>query len=386
MKIYHQAGHNTNWNVESLKTDHSGNGIIFSPVHCQKKGMEAVSEDIKTTSIFDPQFYVPDSQKTKLHTYEFFPEVILNGFSTTDFEIVAGKVAQLCLKFQIDNNYENIIIPARYHSELITDYIEKQRVFSIEPFLSEFERLDVDKDIFITLPVTRSMIQDREYRTQLLNWITSYPEIQGVYLLNEIGEVTKQITQFENLIFHINFIKELQESGLKVIIGYCNVESILLSAIDPYAVTFGAYENTRNFSIDKFLISDSDKRGPAPRVYMPKLLNWIRYDTVIEIKEDHPELWEKIYTPTDYMDIIFSAGTRPHFNKPELYKHHFKLISDQLNKLGSLDIVDRIAETKKMVKEASQLYHEIKDGGIIFFDSNCDGEHLPAWNRVLQKI
>jgi hypothetical protein len=386
VKIYHQAGHNTIWNIESLKNDNSGDGIIFSPVHYPKNNMEAVDETIKTRSMFDPQFYVPGSQKAKLQTYEFFPEVFAKGFSTKDFEIIANKVAAQCLDFQVTNKYESIIIPARYHSEMITDYIEKQKAFTIEPFLSVIASDGVNKDIFVTLPITKSMVQDIEYQTQILNWITSYPDIQGVYLLNEIGEVTKQITQYENLISHVNFINELQGSGLKVIIGYCNVESILLSILDPYAVTIGAYENTRNFSIAKFLDDESDIRGPAPRVYIPNLLNWVRYDTVVEIKEDFPELWDKIYTPTNYMDSIFKAGTRPHFTKPELYKHHFSLIYNQLKKLSSKGFEERKNELRQMINEASKLYGEIKDAGIMFFDKNCDGEHLPVWNRVLRQF
>lgn len=383
MKIYQQAGHNTNWNIESVLNDNAGDGIIFSPVHYSKKNIVEANGDLKKCSLFDPQFYIPDSQKTKLHSYDFFPEKITDGFSTINFENLAHKSAELCLQFQIENDFESIIVPARYHSDLVTDYIEKQQAFSVEPFLNEAKRLNVKKDIFVTLPVTNKMTQDKGYRAQLLNWITSYPEIAGVYFLNEIGETTKQIRTFDVLNSHVDFILDLQNSGLKVIVGYCNTESILLSVFSPYALTIGAYENTRNFSIDKFLQDDSEKRGPAPRVYIPKLLNWVRFDTVTEIKDDFPDLWEKIYTPTDYMENIFRSGTRPYFNKPELYKHHFSLISNQLREISNQQ--NKVAIVQEMVTNAFELYKEIKDAGIMFFDDNCDGAHLPVWNRVLRK-
>lgn len=386
MKIYHQAGHNTNWNIESINNDNAGEGIIFSPVHYKQDQISRVDDELKTTSLFDPQFYIPDSQKAKLHSYDFFPEKLTDGFSTVDFEAIAHKSAEMCLNYQLEQNFESIIIPARYYSDLVTDYIEKQKSFSVEPFLAEIERQGVDKKVFITLPVTVKMTQDENYRTELLNWITSYPEIEGVYLLNQIGEVTKQIKQIENLNAHINFIAELQEADLKVIVGYCNTESILISALSPYALTMGAYENTRNFSVDKFLDDDSERRGPAPRVYMPKLLNWVRYDTVIEIKEDHPELWDKIYVPTESIETVFSTGMRPHFNKPELYKHHFQLMHNQLVTLRNLDKSARIDRIKEMIQEANSLYQEIEESGVLFFDENCKNGHLPIWNRALAKI
>ena len=385
MKIYHQAGHNTNWNIESFSGDNTGNGIIFSPVHYLKSKLNKVDEKIRKVSLFDPQYYIPGSQKAKLHSYDFFPAKITDGFSTLDFEAVAHQSARQCLDFQIENSFESITIPTRYFSELATDYIEKQKAFSVEPFLSEISKLGIDKDIFITLPVKIQMIQDEGYRTKLLNWITSYPEISGVYFLNQISENTKQIQQFENLNSHIKFIVDLQQTGLKIIIGYCNTESILLSTIAPYSLTMGAYENTRSFSIDKFLEDGSDRRGPAPRVYFPELLNWLRYDVAIEIKEDFPELWEKVYTPTDYMERVFSGG-RPHFTKPELYKHHFILIAEQLEALAGLGILDRIATVESMVKNANELYMEIKNSGIMFSDNNCDNGHLVIWNRILRKI
>lgn len=386
MKIYQQAGHNTNWNLESLEQDGAGDGIIFSPVHYKKDNMVGVASTIKEKSLFDPQFYIPDSQKAKLHSYDFFPEKITDGFSTVSFEAIAHKAAEQCLAFQLENNYEAIIIPARYYSDLVTDYIEKQKAFSVEPFLNEISRLGVKKDIFVSLPITVKMTQDRAYRLALLNWITSYPEIQGVYLLNDINESTKQIRTYEVLNSYIDFILDLNGAGLKTILGYCNTESILLSTIMPYAVTIGAYENTRNFSVDKFLQDDSDKRGPAPRVYMPKLLNWVRYDTVKEIKDDLPTLWEKIYTPTTHMESLFDLGERPTFNKPGLYKHHFQLINSQLKELSALDRLQRIASVESMIEDASSLYREIKEAKVMFFDDNCEGLHLPIWNRIVRKI
>lgn len=385
MKIYQQAGHNTNWNIESFTDDSVGSGIIFSPVHYAKDKIEKVDSELKKVSLFDPQFYIPDSQKVKLHSYEFFPEVTAGGFSTIDFEAVAHKSAEQCLEFQIENDFEAIVIPARYYSDLVTDYIENQKKFSVEPFLSEIERIGLKKDIFISLPVTSQMTLDKGYRTDILNWITSYPQISGVYFLNQFSESTKQVTKYENLSAHIEFISDLKGAGLGVIVGYCNTESLLLSALDPVAVTIGAYENTRAFSIDKFLQEESNKRGPAPRVYMPKLLNWVRYDTVIEIKEDFPELWDNIYEATDYMENIFLGG-RPHFTKPELYKHHFKLIGDQLMQLSNLNVQDRISELEDWVNRANSLYEDIKNKGVIFFDENCDRGHLPGWNRALRLI
>jgi len=386
MLIFHQAGHNSVWNEKSLAKN-IGDGLIISPVHWDFDKVSGLDNAIKKVSLFDPQFYVPDSQKTRLNSYKFFPENFMNGFSTDDYVAVAYDAAALCVDFQIDNNFRALLIPARYYNDMFTDFIEKQKVFSVDPFLNYIEKKTVKKDIFLTLPLTAAMIADKKYRVQLLNWVTSYPQINGVYILVTFDETLKQICSHQKLLDYIDFIKELSIADLKVICGYCNTEAILWAILSPYAVTIGAYENTRRFSIDKFLDDESEVRGPAPRIYFPKLLNWVRYDTAMEIKEDFPSLWKKIYTPTKDLQSLLKAGTRPHFTKPELYSHHFELIHEQIREVASLSkVTDRIRLVKEWIDAANVLYNEIQSNGILFYDSNCKGEHLPAWNRVIRKI
>lgn len=386
MKIFQQAGHNTNWNIDSINDDVAGSGIIFSPVHFARDRIESLNGELKEVSLFDPQFYVPDSQKIKLHSYDFFPERLLGGFSTDSFEAKAFQAAENCVSFQIENKFNSLIIPARYHDELISDYIKKQKVFSVEPFLEAIKLQGTKHPVFLTLPLTAAMLQDQHFRINILNWVTEYPRIDGVYLLVNFETTSKQIQDFDKLYAYSTFVRELGEAGLKVICGYLNTEGIVISTLAPYAVTIGAYENTRNFSIDKFLESDRDVRGPAPRIYFPNLLNWIRYATAKEIREDHPGLWDKVYTPTKYSEKVFSTPKDPHFSQPDLYKHHFNLVHDQYREIEQRSRSDRVSSVIEIIKAAHALYKEIEDEGILFFDSNCSGEHLAVWNRVLKKL
>ena len=386
MKVFHQAGHNTIWNIQSFEKDGAGDGIIFSPVHYDANKLSALDVAIKNVSLFDPQFYVPDSQKSKLHSYPFFPEKFMDGFKTTDYLAVAHEAARLCLEFQLKQNFESLIIPCRFYEDLLTDFIERQKVFTVEPFLSELASIKTKKDIYISLPLTAPMLMDTRYRTDILNWVTSYQEIDGVYLQVDFGERLKQIQDYDKLNSYIDFVGELISADLGVICGYLNVEGLLASILEINAVTMGAYENTRMFSIDKFLVNDAVKMGPAPRIYLPNLLNWIRIDTAKEIKDDFPVVWDKIYTPTDYSEEVFSAARAPHFSQPALYKHHFILISQQYKELSSMTKADRIATLAEKVTIAHKLYRELDANGVLFFDENCKGGHLVIWNRILRNI
>ena len=133
-------------------------------------------------------------------------------------------------------------------------------------------------------------------------------------------------------------------------------------------------------------MDDREIRGPSPRLYFPKLFNWIRYDTAKEIKEDHPKVWEKIYSQTKYSEQIFSQKTKPHFSQPTIYNHHFLLINKQYEELKQLNIEQRIDFLQNKIKLANTLYNELESVGIVFFDNNCRGDHLPTWNRLINKL
>lgn len=386
MRVFHQSGHNTNWNIESFSQDGTGDGIIFSPVHYRKEQLERVETSIKEVSLFDPQFYVPDSQKAKLQSYEFFPESLMSGFSTNDFEARAYDAAEQCIEFQIRNNFYALIIPGRYFPDLVTDYIQQQRSLFVEPFLQAYRRRGEGKKLFLTIPVTAAMLMDSEFRISILDWATSYPEIQGAYLLIYFDEIHKQLQNYDKLASYISFIISLQEAELEIICGYCNTEGLLLTLLDLYGITIGAYENTRSFSIDKFIEDDQDRRGPAPRIFLPNLLNQIRWSTAVEIRSDFPEIWELIYTPTEYSEDVFRAGQIPHFSQPSLYKHQFLLMTELYRELFGQSLRERKQNLYDRISRANELYNRINQAGVLFFDDNCRNVHLPIWNRILRQL
>lgn len=378
ISIYHQCGHNTNWNIESFSDDKCGDGLILSPVHQQMSKIEHLDEEIKERSLFDPQYYLPNSQKSKLKSYPFFPETISDGFSTRDFVLVSLMSAQQCIDFQMAQDFEKIIIPARYFDQLDPDYTDKQEEYTVRPFLNAITEAKVKKPIFLTLPLTSHMIENKTYQTKILNWVTSFPEINGIYAIAALERDTKQIQSKSFLISYMDFLTDLRNADLQIIIGYSNTESLLYSLIDDCILSFGTFENTRLFSVDKFVVMDEERRGPKARIYIPKLLNWIQFDQAKQIMVDAPEIWGEIYQPTEYGDRALKAATEPTFNQPGLYKHHFICFYEQINELKKLGVVNRYNKLRTWIKEAIELYDRIKEIPIDL-EKHGDDRHLQPW-------
>lgn len=312
-----------------------------------------------------------------------FSEVISSGFSTVEFHALAHQSAVECIDFQISQNFEKIVIPTRFIDQLKTNYIEQQEEYSLLPFLKVLSTKIIDKPIIVTLALTSHMIEDEGFRTKLLNWITSYPEISGVYILVSHERDTKQIQSEPFLKSYLDFLVTLKDAELEIILGHTNTESLLYSVVGNVDLTFGTFENTRIFSIDKFVVIEEDRRGPKARIYMPHLLNWVQYSQAKEIRASNPVLWSKVYTPTTYSEQSLATTVEPTFNQSPLYKHHFLCFSKQISELGELDQSARLDKVLQWVEIAKDNYQKIKSSGIQM-ENHGNNKHLIPWENSLK--
>jgi hypothetical protein len=378
MKLLHQCGHCTTWNIQALEEDGCGDGLIISPVHEPSSRVAALKNTIRKRSLFDPQYYLPNSQKAKLNSYEFFPEAITNGFNTMDFSLQALESAKLCVAFQADQGFERIVIPARFIQQMVTDYSQQQEAYAVVPFIKEIVRQKVKRPVLLTLPLTSHMVADAAYRTNLLNWVTSFPEINGVYIIVEHERSTKQVTSEIFLFDMLVMLTELKEAGLDIVIGYTNTESLLYLLAGDIDITMGAYENTRMFSLDKFIDSDEDRRGPRARIYLPGLLNWIQFGQAKQLKAGDSNLWGAAYDQTEYAEAVLKQVREPTFNQSPLYKHYFSCFDAQVEELRPLSKSERYKKLTSWIKKGISLNDDIADMPIVF-ERHGSGDHLQGW-------
>jgi hypothetical protein len=380
-KLFHQCGHYSNWNIDSFTDDGCGDGLILSPVHMDKKAVSRLDDKIKHNALFDPQFYLPSSRKAKLSSYEFFPETITGGFSTQEFSLVALKAAKACIAFQVECGFQKLVIPTRYIDQMLSDFVDRQNAYTVHPFLEVIHEMKPKAPVYLSLVMTSHMIKDRKYRTDILNWISSIPELAGIYLIPDCERTTKQIDDAETLIGLRALVSEIRRTGLEVLVGYLNTESLLLAVADDIGVTCGGFENTRIFSVDKFLESDDDRRGPKARIYLSGLFNWVQINQARQIRLQMPTVWKEIYSPSEESEKALAAPVDPTFNQAPLYKHHFKTISAQIASLNALDPGARKKALSDQVVKASGLYREIK--ARVEIEKHGSDAHLSAWQAAL---
>lgn len=375
--IFHQCGHNEKWNLDSYITDRIGDGVILSPVNMKKEKIVALNDNIKMSSFFDPQFYLPRSTHKNLNAYDFFPNTIANGYSTIDFETLSHLSAKKCIQFQLDNKFKFIIIPCIYFEDLTPNYFDIQRELYINPFLEELRMANNTTPVLLSVIVKDIQLKDEQFKNDLLNFVTSYIEIDGIYLIPEHKETYKRVRDMDYLFSLMVFIDILRSNSLYVHVGYVDIEGYLLTLADVNSISIGAYENVRGFSTKKFAEQISQQRqGPVPRIYSSKLFQWIDHRYLGALKQLYSG-YDNLFFNTAYKVEMFKPEFQWHFTKPDIYKHYFISYSNQIKSLPK-EYNDRYNIISTNLQTAKQEYTNIRNSGINF-DDNTSGEHIDMW-------
>lgn len=381
IEIYHQCGHNTIWNIDSFCKDKIGDGLIFSPSDFEKEKVEKLDLKIKESSFFDPQYYLPKSDKKKLQTYNFFPNTFMNNdYSTVNYEEKAYDDAYKCVEFQKNNSFNRIIIPCVYKENFTDKYLAIQKELYIIPFVSAIEKLNVNKPVFLTLILKDNYLFDKEIREEILSFATSFQAIDGIYIIPEHVETYKRVRDEKYLFELMKFIDKLRENELLVHLGYTDIEGFILSLSDITSISIGAYENTRCFSIEKFKSNVGKRQGPNPRVFSAKLLQNVEY-TYLAPLETLYDKYDELFEDNEYKIKLFEPTFQWHFTKPEIYKYYFCEYSKLLKKLpGEYD--ERYQFILEKIKESMIYYKEINDSGVLL-DERSNGDHLIHWTNAI---
>jgi hypothetical protein len=384
-ELYHQLGHQFGWSLSSIAEDGTGDGVIIAPRYMSRDVVVGLSNELKKGAIFDPQFYIPDSQRGKLRSYDFFPQVVADGFETGGWNRdMALKCATGCITFQFENDFRYTVIPTRYVDGMPGDYIESQSRIFVDPFLEAYEKAGAVKPCLLQLILTDQMIKEGTYQRDILNWVTGISQFSGVYLIYSFHRTHKQIDDMDFLLGVDHFVRSLKQAGMVVVMGYLNAESVPLLCADPDIMTTGSYENLRIFGITAFVEEQADARhpGPNPRMYVSRLLQWVEYEYLGAIERVVGDL-SGFLDYSDYRAAIFDDSYKWHFTKPEPYKHYFVAFSEQFRRLAAFSGLDRLAAVKKECEDALTVYSQLEEK--VVFDADSGGRHLPRWLTFLNQ-
>lgn len=378
MKIFHQTGFRINWNIDCYQQG-IGDGLIYSPINLDADKLLQLDKSLKQTGFLDPQLYLLNEAKGTLDTYPYFPGNIIPDYSTPDLDNSNVLLAQLCIDFQLLNDFQYIVVPTRYYTDNPTNYFAQSSDYFVTPFCEYIREKNIKKKTLLSVIVKAIMLIDEEKRNETLNWITGQ-NVDGVYLIFEDSFTTKQIKDFDFLLNALLFIQILKNNGMEVHLGYNNTEALLYSIAMPDSVSIGSFENLRSFGIKRFQdLENGPMRGPRARLYSSCLLQWVDYQYIGAFKRLIPG-FENFFDESEFKPLMFKPEFNWHFLKSEPYKHYFYVFNRQIKGLPKSQI-DRIENIKAQIKNALALFKKIEES--VLLDEDSDGSHLPTWFNVI---
>ncbi len=381
-EIFHQLGWRYKWSIDTLKNEQIGDGVIISPRSMNKEEVDELDSFIKRKAILDPQLFNPREVNKKMATYDFYPALIVKGgYATGNYKEHSPISANVCVDYQINNDFRYMVIPTRYFDGLppVADFIKVQNEHFVDPFIKNINSKGIDKDIFVQVILNVFMVKSKEFTDELLDWITGLQGIKGVYLITEYPTDDKQICDSDFLHSLLKFINVLYQNELRVILGYLNTEALVLSLANPSVISIGSFENLRRFHYSMFedMNAEKDQRGPKPRIYVPQMLQWVEYPFVQDIVKSIPETRRWVGN-NKYLDTVFQPTYKWSNNSKEPYKHYFIEGSKQLQEISVLNDADRYNAVRNMIELAKADYSKIYDNGVRL-DEKSSEKHLNYW-------
>lgn len=389
MKILHMVGHRHNWNLDTFYKNEIGDGFIFCAYSFDAETFNKPTlnkydlQDILSKSFFDLQYFGKKESgniaKGNLGTYDFHPAHDPNNNQQTEvyFEIAIRRG----IEYQISIGLKNVVIPMFYENDDLNKFLGTLK--TINKWLAK-NKVDGVK-YFMTIPITHHTIIDAKKVDQVLNCLTDMDIIfDGYYILCESkpDNMQKVSTDYKYLNNLGRVFEVLKKQKFITIYAYANWDAIVfLATTNIDYISIASYENLRNFSIKRFLVTEDG--GPSKGwYYSEKLLNFVKAPLL-----DLVRIQGGIDIIRNERNIFSDDILRPNYpwsnQKPEVHKNYMLSIERTLKQIASIeDLEERKQYVITLIENALTAYDALAVKRINFTNESKN-YHLDTWRNYL---
>jgi len=363
MKLFAQQGFGTGEKVTKALENGYVHGTVISPKDYGKHQVKALFEKMSASypsaeRLFDPQFYVSlmafggNAKLGKLGTgeYEYFKGLQRRALESE--EKIRQELKE-CLEEQKSLDVTaliapNLIIPRSFNS--IEGLIAKN---FIRNTAEVWRQVGDERPVYATLAIEAEALQDTQELDEFLQDLTIMDDPpDGFYIIvvSPSSEITPELVDSRTLAGWMLLNHALMVNQFTVINGYTDILSPFLVAAGGTAGCTGWWNNTKVFSLNKFMPSMGG-RQPVHRYLSLKLLNSIRFDELDRIRDYFPDILNHLET-----DLLY-----PH-DEGSLPANKIDEVMQTWQSLSSLPITsgpEGLKECLNRVEEARLLYSQI---------------------------
>lgn len=353
--------------IEAVSNDFADGGIL-SPADYTKRQNQEIADEVKSLDgyvLFDPQFYIPRTDRQDLNTYPYFEARGGDDFSTGMFSRRAEREA-LCqdvLAIQDDFNVDAYISPARYLRNFTSTELDRWLDLT-ESFVEVAEKEGRDIPIFVSLPVDGYELKNESRRNRLLNQVTKI-DSDGFYTsvcYNDLDE-RLPLKGEDNVYSYLKLMSSLRINRYEVIAGHTHQIAHLLFGLGINVFASGHNQNLRAFDVDRWEPSDEEQFARrVVRYYSDEVLDSIRVDSGLDnIAESG--IVDQVRMNSPYEAGLFDPSTTPAGSgwnySDESWEHYLWSCGKIKDRYVGEDITTRMDKATQKIDDAESTYNDI---------------------------
>jgi hypothetical protein len=375
MAVYHQMGHQSD-NLLDNENLNQYRGAILSPVNYEQVAVLAqilLSRDRQNfVTIFDPQLYVPTSDRGHLRDWPYFPSDVDSADLASNqwWQDLVAAIVDNVAPMQPTAICSPAIIPRVFNDDYYSRLVADGR---------ELSRALIGKDI---RPIQSAIVgladlavQDRALAVAS---ILSQTDSDTIYLLL-YGDThpRNEFSDTEEIKGAIRLVSLLEEAGIRVTVGYCSSDILLWKAVGASSCSTGKFFNLRRFSRARFE-EPPQGGGQLPYWFEESLMAFLRESDLIRVK-DVGMLSESSQRNPFSAEILDQLRNEP--GKPWLalgWRQFMWWFADIENRIshGNLDADD-------LLRRAEQNWVRLDRRRVLMEEVRNDGSWLRPWRRAL---
>ncbi len=276
MPVFHQMGHHSN-NLVDLPEMSAYAGAIFSPINYGEAEMAEDIQEVRATRpqleiVFDPQLYVPATDRGKLKNWRYFRQDV----DTADLSSIPWwtgvnqDIVQSCQTLEVNAVCSPAVIPKVFDDRF---YAQHTRVGS------ELTALFKSTGISVLQTVVANMAELAvDNRPLEIASIVSGTDADRAFLVF-VGSMQprREFNAVDELKGAMRLINALERNGVPVVVGFCSSELILWKAAGATSCASGKFFNLRRFTRQRFEEpTDETGGGQLPYWFEEGLLAFLR--------------------------------------------------------------------------------------------------------------
>jgi hypothetical protein len=392
-----QFGYNGQTIVRRALENGHTDGVILSPTDYGRKDNINLAEEVNQagkTVLFDPQYYIPRTERKAAQSYPYFKTKGGDEFETVVVQR-GPKRRELCeeiIEVQDEMDVDAYITPARHIDALVDRKLNEWKELT-QTFLEVAEEVGRDIPIFASVPVDGDVIRHPDDRNEFLDFITGRKP-DGFYVSIEYDRDHRYpLTGSQDVHAYLDLMKSLKLNQFEVIAGHTHQIAHLLLAIGVDAFGSGHYKNTKAFDVGRWVPDEDGFGRTVIYYYSDPVLNDIRVEQGLQRLYTSGFDISRLRNGSPYEKDLFGAVSpdSADWKLSEAAWDHYIWSCHQIAKrYRGLTFDERVEEAKTHVEDASDIYQDmlshVSEDELETIERGVFNEWKPVFKSIAESI